>query len=174
MKRHLLYVLVFLFFAVLPGCKDNVDAPFRHEANEYETSVLEWLKIQQLSNGLLESSENGNVVSLYDQSLAAMAFMINDELPRTEAIFDFFNDRRSELNTAPGGFSQFRDRNGIPNGHRWMGDNAWPLIALNNYKALTGRSTYDSLATDLSGWLSSLQDPTDGGLWLDTTLKTSS
>ena len=63
-----------------------------------------------------------------------------------------------------GGFSQFRDRNGTPNGHRWMGDNAWLLIALNNYKAQTGSLKYDGLSEEISTWLQSLQDA-DGGLW---------
>ena len=94
-----------------------------------------------------------------------MVFMLNDDFTKAEMIFDFFNARIvSELQSGVGGFSQFRDRNGIPTGHRWMGDNAWLLIALNNYKSRTGNSTYDLLASEISSWLMSLQD-VDGGLF---------
>jgi hypothetical protein len=42
---------------------------------ENQEKVYSWFKNQQLVNGLLESAENGNVVSLYDNALAAMVFM---------------------------------------------------------------------------------------------------
>ncbi len=127
--------------------------------------ILNWFKQQQLPNGLLESTENGNLVSLYDNALAALVFLRFGEQERAEKIFDFFNNRiSSELQKGPGGFSQFRDRNGSPNNHRWMGDNAWLLIALNNYKKLTGNDTYEALAAAITNWLTGLQD-SDGGLF---------
>lgn len=134
-------------------------------ASDTEMQIFNWFNNQQLSNGLLESVENGNVVSLYDNALAAMVFMLINDFSRAEKIFDFFNARiNSELSAGVGGFSQLRTRNGTPNNHRWMGDNAWLLIALNNYKARTGKVTYDNLASELRSWLSSLQDD-DGGLF---------
>ena len=158
---------LFIGLVAFASCaKDDAGAPLEHIPTARETQILSWLQQQQLANGLLESTENNNTVSLYDQSLAAMTFMLHNEVDRAEMIFDFFNDcRESELNQGVGGFSQFRDRNGIPGGHRWMGDNAWLLIALNNHKALTGRSEYDALRADLSTWLQALQDTSDGGLW---------
>jgi hypothetical protein len=130
-----------------------------------ETLIINWFNNQQLPNGLLESTENGNVVSLYDNALAAMVFMLYDELERAESIFNFFNSRmESELLSDVGGFSQFRDRDGVPSNHRWMGDNAWLLVALNNYKEITGSSRYDILSAGISSWLRNLQD-TDGGLF---------
>ena len=130
-----------------------------------EEAVYSWFKQQQLPNGLLESSENGNFVSLYDNALAALVFLLRGDLSRAERIFDFFQGRLySELLSGNGGFSQFRDRNGIPTGHRWMGDNAWLLIALNNYKSLTNSKKYDALAAGLRDWLLGLQDA-DGGLF---------
>lgn len=130
-----------------------------------EKRVLKWLSNQQLSNGLLESVENGNVVSLYDNALAALVFMMRNDFEKAEKIFDFFNGRIDvELTQGPGGFSQLRNRIGIPRNHRWMGDNAWLLIALNNYRSLTGKSHYDNLITELSSWLMGLQDD-DGGLF---------
>lgn len=132
---------------------------------EKEERVFNWFNNQQLPNGTLESVENGNIVSLYDNALAAMVFMLNGDFLKAERIFDFFARRiNSELLIGNGGFSQFRDRNGVPKYHRWMGDNAWLLIALNNYKSMTGNATYDLLASEIGNWLIKLQDA-DGGLF---------
>ncbi|MDP5172476.1 MAG: carboxypeptidase-like regulatory domain-containing protein [Bacteroidia bacterium] len=134
-------------------------------AREHETKIYTWLSEQQLANGLVEGAENGNVVSLYDNALASMVFMLKGDFTKAEKIFDFFNGRIStELTSGVGGFSQLRDGNGRPNNHRWMGDNAWLLIALNHYKALTSSTRYDNLAKELRDWLLSLQDA-DGGLF---------
>ena len=134
-------------------------------ASETERLVFNWFNQLQMSNGLLESTEGSNIVSLYDNALAAMVFMLNGRYTQAERIFDFFEDRiDTELLAGNGGFSQFRDRNGNPNNHRWMGDNAWLLIALNNYKALTNRTKYDALTSGIADWLISLQD-SDGGLF---------
>ena len=133
--------------------------------SQSEIEVFNWFINQQLPNGLLESVENGQLVSLYDNALAAMVFMLRGDVPRAKRIFDFFNARiDTELTNGVGGFSQFRDHNGNPSNHRWMGDNAWLLIALNNYKHLTGQNTYDLLSAKISEWLISLQD-NDGGLF---------
>ncbi len=130
-----------------------------------ETRVTNWFYTQQLNNGLLESVENSTGASLYDNALGAMVFMLRNDYQKAEKIFDFFNARiDSELNAGIGGFSQIRNSEGVPNRHRWMGDNAWLLIALNNYKARTGNSRYDNLSRHITNWLISLQD-TDGGLF---------
>lgn len=130
-----------------------------------EQLVLNWFKALQLSNGLLETSEGSNVVSLYDNALSALVFIKYGEIARAEKIFDFFNARiSSELQSGKGGFSQFRDRNGIHGNLRWLGDNAWLLIALNNYKATTGNTKYDNLSSQMTSWILSLQD-SDGGVW---------
>lgn len=130
-----------------------------------EQLVFNWFEQQQLANGLLESVEDGNIVSLFDNALSALVFMMRGDFEKAEKIFDFFNARiNSELLVGPGGFSQFRDRNGVPNNHRWMGDNAWLLIALNNYKDMTGDPQYDLLAAEIGNWLIGLQDA-DGGLF---------
>jgi len=132
---------------------------------DVETQILNWFTAQQLTKGLLESAEDGNVVSLYDNALAALVFIMNGDYAKAEKIFDYFNSRiDTELNKGVGGFSQLRDRAGTPNGHRWMGDNAWLLIALNNYKVRTNKTTYDDLSSAISTWLQDLQD-VDGGLF---------
>tara|TARA_R110002050_G_C8943447_1_gene512763 strand:+ start:2142 stop:3512 length:1371 start_codon:yes stop_codon:yes gene_type:complete len=133
--------------------------------SETEVRLFNWFDNQRLANGLLETAEDAQVSSLYDNALAAMVFMLQDEFNKAEAIFDFFKGRiDSELKQGPGGFSQLRNLSGTPNNHRWMGDNAWLLIALNNYKHRTGKNTYDNLSLELENWLKSLQG-FDGGLY---------
>lgn len=133
--------------------------------SDEEILISSWFNQQQLPNGLLESTENGNLVSLYDNALAALVFLSYGDVTRAERIFDFFNGRiDSEFLVGNGGFSQMRDKNGVPNNHRWMGDNAWLLMALNNYETLTGSQKYNRLSTEISNWLINLQD-VDGGVW---------
>ncbi len=128
-------------------------------------SILSWLIHMQLPNGLIETSEHSNLVSLYDNSLAAVTFLATGEQARAEKIFDFFDQRVDmELLSGKGGFSQFRDANGNPSGHNWLGDNAWLLIALNNYAAQVNASKYQRLTDELAKWITGLQDA-DGGIW---------
>lgn len=130
-----------------------------------ENQIFNWFENQQLSNGLLATVEGGDTISLYDNALAALVFILKKEYPKAEKIFDYFNARiDTELTNGVGGFSQLRNGSGEPNNKRWMGDNAWLLIALNNYKENTGSDTYAKLATKISSWLQNLQD-IDGGLF---------
>lgn len=149
------------------GCNKtgNTEAP---PAEVKVDSVYSWLSNMQQDNGLLLSSEGGRYVSLYDNALAAMAFASYGDLDKAEKIFDFFNRRiESELLQYPGGFGQMRTADGIPvdnSPRRWIGDNAWLLVALNNYHHLAQNTKYQRLETALSNWIISLQDA-DGGLW---------
>ena len=128
-------------------------------------SVYNWIEQMQLQNGLMESAEDTDFVSLYDNALAALNFMSSGDVEKAEKIFDYFNARiEIELEYGTGGFYQFRDTYGDNRRTRWLGDNAWLLIALNNYKAITGLDKYDYLRLKLESWIRSLQD-TDGGLW---------
>lgn len=158
--------LLLLFLIGIASChKDDLVIDDTPAFSPTEIQVITWFENQQLPNGLLASVENGNLVSLYDNALAAMVFMLHDDFTRAEKIFDYFDGRiETELNNGVGGFSQFRSTQGIPTNHRWMGDNAWLLIALNQYHALRGNSRYDSLSVSISTWLHSLQD-VDGGLF---------
>lgn len=145
---------------------DTLHFDAERQASETETLLLNWLKNLQLSNGLLESTDKSNIVSLYDNALAALVFVAYNELERAERIFDFFQKRMlGELKNGKGGYSQFRDRNGSPNMHKWLGDNAWLLIALNNYHAYAGNNKYGEMAMELDRWIRSLQDEKDGGIW---------
>ncbi|CAN5532143.1 hypothetical protein BH10BAC3_BH10BAC3_39110 [soil metagenome] len=130
-----------------------------------ERKVLNWFNNLQLPNGLLESSDNSNFVSLYDNALSAFVFMSYNDFTRAEKIFDFFNGRlNSEFLIGNRGFYQFRDKYGNPFGNIGTGDNAWLLLALNNYKALTGSIKYNALNAAMEAWVRSLQDA-DGGIW---------
>lgn len=151
-------------FLVCCSRDDETESP---KPAGFENGVYQWLVQQQRANGLLESTPGNNFVSLYDNSLAAIAFISKGDYKKAEAIFDFFNERRnSELLAETGGFYQFRDRDGIPlaGSGRWLGDNAWMLIALNNYRAKTSNTRYADLESDLANWIRNLQD-VDGSLW---------
>lgn len=154
-------------FAMVSFQKSKMDFIGQQTDSLYIVSdkVFNWLVAIQLPNGLLESSENSNFVSLYDNALASFAFMAKGERKKAEAIFDFFDSRQTqELLISPGGFSQFRDRNGNPTGNRWMGDNAWLLMALNHYASTYNSTRYSSLRSSLENWIRQLQD-TEGAIW---------
>ena len=127
-------------------------------------TAIEWIENLQFSNGLLESAEDTNFVSLYDNALSALAFMALGEIEKAEKILDYFNDRiESELLNGKGGFYQFRNGQGGDKRTIWLGDNAWLLIAIHNYHKITTSDKYSSLASELENWIRSLQEP-DGGL----------
>ena len=139
------------------------------EEDDYEPTQLSksvnWIKNMQYPNGLLESAENTYFVSLYDNALAALVFINNDEIERAERIFEYFNVKLdSELLYDNGGFYQFRDGDGANGNRTWIGDNAWLLIALNQYHHKTGNKKYQLMANEIELWLRSMQD-VDGGLW---------
>lgn len=129
-----------------------------------EKSIL-WIENMQSTNGLLESSENTDFVSLYDNSLAALVFIEINQIEKAENIFDFFNSKvNTELLKGSGGFYQFRNSSGENGSRTWMGDNAWLLIALNKYHEITENDKYQPMAHSIEQWLRGLQD-SDGGLW---------
>lgn len=131
----------------------------------HEEAIYLWVSQMQQENGLLESAEFTDFVSLYDNSLAALAFMQAGDLKKAERIFDYFENRmEEELLNGSGGLFQFRKKDGSGGSRTWLGDNAWLLIALNHYHDLTGSESYTILADNLENWIRSLQD-TDGGLW---------
>ena len=138
--------------------------PITQEVLDYQ-ETLNWLQNMQLANGLLESAENTNFVSLYDNALAALVFIQQEEYKKAEKIFDYFNGNiHTELVNGTGGFYQFRNKKGENGNRTWIGDNAWLLIALNHYHDATENQKYQFLATELEKWLRFLQD-TDGGIW---------
>ena len=127
-------------------------------------NIVAWFENVQYSNGLLPSTESSSTMSLYDNALAALVFTATGKYSKAESIFNFFNQRIGSELTTNGGFYQFRSTDGTTSGDRWLGDNAWLLIALNNYMAKVETTKYDKLKSTLEIWIRSLQDK-DGGLW---------
>ena len=143
----------------------NSEPKDSNELLSYDQHTYHWVGQMQYPSGLMESADNTEFVSLYDNALSAMVFTALGDYDKAEKIFDYFNGQiDSELLSGPGGFHQFRDINGENKRRIWLGDNAWLLIALNNYRNYTGNNKYDRLADELEGWIRSLQDE-DGGIW---------
>lgn len=133
-----------------------------------DSAAISFLLSLQNSNGLLPSIEGGGLVSTYDQALAVITFCKTGQLQEAENILDYFESQRvSELESGLGGFHQFRSTSGVPTGNRWMGDNAWLLIAVSTYHATVsqGIRKYYELEGALHRWLASLEDPYGDGLY---------
>ncbi len=174
-----IYCIFLLLFSILLGCTSDAEesdiiyednalpAPIEESKETGVTNidlVYDWVINMQNDNGLLESAEDTDFVSLYDNALASMLFMARGDYHKAEMVFDFFDARiESELLSGEGGFNQFRNIEGGNTRRTWLGDNAWLLIALNNYKNLTQSDKYDRLATELEIWIRSLQNE-DGSL----------
>ncbi|MBT8264195.1 MAG: hypothetical protein KJN75_02555 [Muriicola sp.] len=128
------------------------------------SEIYTWITHMQQSNGLVESAEFTDFVSLYDNALASLLFISEGDFERAEMIFDYFNQRlETEFYQNNGGFFQYRNTSGDNGARTWMGDNAWLLLAINNYHDKTNTQKYEILASELENWLRSLQDE-DGGL----------
>ena len=123
--------------------------------------VLEWLKVEQdisTPDKKLISSQEDKILHLFNNSLVAMAFLVENEKERAERILDFYAHATIKNNIVPDlqnfyykgearGFFQFHDyeiRDGMPgyynmfDSDRWMGDNAWLLIAYKYYEKKYG------------------------------------
>ncbi len=131
--------------------------------------VYQWLYQQQDDNtGLLPSQEDDRA-STYNNALAVMAFTLKSDqvsLSKAKRILNHFYDRRNEKEFKKGselrGFYQFiNSETGLPdtNSNRWMGDNAWLLMAIHHYKASTGDDTYDEMEENIVKLLESFQQP---------------
>lgn len=146
---------------------DTSASPVIPEFEGYEEDALlvyNWVVSMQAENGLMESAEFTDFVSLYDNALAVILFSTTSEFQRAESILDYFDARvGSELQQGFGGFYQARKTDGTTADRIWMGDNAWLLIAINHYHAQSGNQRYAGMAQALEDWLRGLQD-TDGSL----------
>ena len=59
-----------------------------------DSLAVAFLKDLQNTQGLLPTIPYGNLVSTYDQALAAIAFILADEIQCAERIFDYFESIR--------------------------------------------------------------------------------
>lgn len=140
---------------------ENIETPVISKTE----NIKNWMTHMQRPNGLLESVEDSDFVSLYDNALAVLYFTATNDFDKAEKTLDFFNAKMElELLNGTGGFYQFRNKEGENGNRTWLGDNAWLLIAINNYHHYAKNEKYKTMATNLNVWIRSLQD-TDGGLW---------
>jgi len=130
-----------------------------------DLEIYNWIKTQQVPNGLIKNTDNSKNASLYNNAITAILFISENDLEKAAAIFDYYEKQLpKEFNNTSQGFSQMRTIDGEKNNRTWMGDNAWLLIALNTYHSKTNSQKYSYLSKTIENWLRSLQDD-DGGLW---------
>lgn len=125
------------------------------------TGIYEWLLHQQEHTGILGNQENEYFSGLYTNALAAICYIHEGDIARAERVFSLFNGRLDVAKALPGGFPQFWEANtGQPHldSDRWIGDNAWLLIALNHHYYKTGKHTFAEMRQTIAEWLISLQD----------------
>ncbi len=141
-------------------------------APQVETSLLapevySWLVQHQSASGILGNQEGESFSGLYSNALAAICYLHQNDLRRAEKVFSFFQGHlNSVARQSPGGFCQFWEAaSGQPilDRDRWVGDNAWLLIALNHHYYFTGENKYAEMRRTIAEWLVSLQD-VDGGI----------
>ena len=142
--------------------------------------IYAWLDQQQDPVTGLLGDQQDTFSRDYVNTLGVMAFSLRGDLPRAKKILDTFWGRAGEFYhgkcsvfgpgcmppacgpAEPCGF--FQDRNsesGEPylTGDRWMGDNVWLLMAIHNYQARSGDTTYAPMAQAIADLLKSLQQP---------------
>lgn len=135
--------------------------------DEHATRMYQWLVNQQAPTGILGNQEGETFSGLYANAAAAMCFTHQGDFDRSRKLFDFFESHRQSqfASGTPGGFPQFADsKTGQlhEEADRWIGDNAWLLMALNHYAWKTGDKRYDTMRQQIAQWLISLQDPEGG------------
>ncbi|MDC6387495.1 hypothetical protein PP182_02290 [Maribacter sp. PR1] len=142
---------------VLDEAMENNPTGLHEKVSSPNLDLTNWIQNRQQSTGLLESSENSDFTSLYDNALAAIFFINEGQKENAEKIFDYYLSISETELQQNGGFYQFRKSDGTHPERIWMGDNAWILIALNHYSDKYQSSQYDNLAQQLENWLRSLQ-----------------
>ena len=128
--------------------------------------IYDWLLAKQGPHGILGNQENEDFSGVYTNALASICYIHEGDIARAQSVFSFFQSRLDVAVDPPGGFCQFWDAaTGEPDldSDRWIGDNAWLLIALNHYLYATRDHTFDDTRTVIAEWLISLQDA-DGGI----------
>ncbi len=143
---------------LLQVLKENeIQNTVKNESIISTNPVKNWVYQMQHTSGLLESAEHTDFVSLYDNALATIFFINENQITKAEKVLDFYNSKISSELETNGGFYQTRNTKGEAGERIWMGDNAWLLIALNHYKGRYNSTKYDNLAAHLESWLRSLQ-----------------
>lgn len=166
--------LTFLLLLALSGCQKPEGSVPEGDSDLYATTTakptdtlkaaLNWVASLQGPAGLLESAEQTSFVSLYDNALAAILFIKTEKPDLARDIFDYYkNILEPEFADTGGGFYQFRNLSGADPSRVWLGDNAWLLLALRQYRQAYSDSRYNDMIIALDNWIRSMQEP-DGGL----------
>jgi hypothetical protein len=131
-------------------------------------AVYDWLLAAQAGTptGLLATVEGNRYAQLYNNALAAIAFVRFGNPDAAAAILHFYQERLGVEfygpHGEPRGFYQQRDAaTGEPmkSSDRWMGDNGWLLIATHYYEAEHPGGAFRSLADALRGLFGHLRTP---------------
>jgi hypothetical protein len=124
--------------------------------------------LQNNQTGLVKSWEVDNNTKLYQNALAAMAYIHAGDSRLAEKIFNFYQNYNSDnLTTNFSGFRQWWDAStGQPladvaadnfSNTYWEGDNAFLLLSLNYYSTVTGNTArYSQLSAGLKNWLATI------------------
>lgn len=118
--------------------------------------------------GLVDSyqEDSSNISYVYDNCLAAIAFMLMGNSGLAKEILDTLcNEVEKNPDGIPFESYQFPDVNGKGSGTAFCGNTAWLLQALNIYQKLNNSKIYFNTQKKLADFLLSLQDSNDGGLW---------
>lgn len=142
----------------------------RADTETHARGAYEWLKAQQQPTGLVRNMTDDPFFGLYAGALTAFCYIRQGDVERAEKMFDYLDAwRRKKWGAEPRlrGFPQGWNADtgeGDEQSDRWLGDNAWLLMALNFHRARTGSDKYRELRDALADWIVGLQD-TDGGIF---------
>lgn len=151
--------------ATIMGCHAK-SAPENRDAGRGDR-MYRWLTSHQSPSGLVANQEGDDLCGMYSAALAAICYMHQGDMDRAERIFAAFEAHFVMEFEPPGGFHQFWSVSSgapLPHTDRWVGDNAWLLIALNRYEQETGNRRFAHMREGIAQWLIGLQD-TDGGIF---------
>jgi len=128
-------------------------------------AALSFLKSRMGPAGLLDSfvEDKTDYSYTYDNALAAMAFLSAGDRLSAQRVLDGFVG----IGPVPGGgfLHRYRTNGASAGGTLAAGHNAYLLQAMNLFSWRTGDHRYDGLAQGIAGYLLSLQDSTDGGIF---------
>ena len=135
------------------------------EAATPSEAALSFLRSRMGSAGLLDSfvEDKTDYSYTYDNALAAMAFLSAGDRLSAQRVLDGF----VAIGPAPGGgfLHRYRTSGASAGGTLAAGHNAYLLQATNFFSWRTGDHRFDGIAQGIAGYLLSLQDGTDGGVF---------
>lgn len=121
---------------------------------------------QHPTTGLVVSFDNDGMsrAVTYDQALAAMAYTYHQEAPLARKVLDVYKAKYGTGAGFAGFHEEYQASNPavIRDHDRTAGPNAFLLLAMLHYKAVTGSTTYDAVILGIANWIRSLQDVDNG------------